>query len=205
MGDAYEREAMPGVGEVLFRHKVTSPRWVIALTTVLPSTVLLGLGAAMSFAGETGAGLALIGGGLGLGALMGALMVTFASARVVVSEGELHVQIGMAGPRVPIAEIESVTIAPSGGNKLGMGASIDLRGNRYIRLWGRNEDAVHVRLKSGTSIVLTTKEPEPMAAAIREALARRDRLAPRVRVDAEREGVAVESDAPRVSKSEVDE
>jgi hypothetical protein len=195
---------MPGVGEVLFRHKVTSPRWVIALTTLLPSTLLLGLGTALSFVGKTGAGLALVAGGLGLGALMGALMVTFASARVVVSEGELHVQIGMAGPRVPMAEIESVAIAPSGGNKLGMGASIDLRGNRYIRMWGRNEDAVHVRLKSGTSIVLTTKEPEPMAAALREALARRDRMAPRVRVDAEQEVVAVESEPPRTSESEVD-
>lgn len=204
MGDAYEREAMPGVGEVLFRHKVTSPRWLIALTTLFPSTVLLGLGAAVSFAGETGPGLALIGGGLGLGALMGALMVTLASARVVVSEGELHVQIGMAGPRVPIAEIESVKIAPSGGNKLGMGASIDLRGNRYIRLWGRNEDAVHVALKNGTSIVLTTTEPQPMAAAIREALARRDRSTPRVRVDAALEVVVAESDARRVSASEVD-
>jgi len=98
---------MPSVGEVLFRHKVTSPRWVIALTTLLPSTLLLGLGTALSFVGKTGAGLALVAGGLGLGALMGALMVTFASARVVVSEGELHVQIGMAGPRVPMAEIES--------------------------------------------------------------------------------------------------
>lgn len=195
---------MPGVGEVLFRHKVTSPRWVIALTTLFPSTLLLGLGTALSFVGKTGAGLALVAGGLGLGALMGALMVTFASARVVVSEGELHVQIGMAGPRVPMAEIESVAIAPSGGNKLGMGASIDLRGNRYIRMWGRNEDAVHVRLKSGTSIVLTTKEPEPMAAALREALARRDRMAPRVRVDAEQEVVAVESEPPRTSESEVD-
>ena len=204
MGDAYEQEAMPGVGEVLFRHKVTSPRWLIALTTLFPSTVLLGLGAAVSFAGETGPGLALIGGGLGLGALMGALMVTLASARVVVSEGELHVQIGMAGPRVPIAEIESVKIAPSGGNKLGMGASIDLRGNRYIRLWGRNEDAVHVALKNGTSIVLTTTEPQPMAAAIREALARRDRSTPRVRVDAALEVVVAESDARRVSASEVD-
>lgn len=193
MTDAYEREAMPGVGEVLFRHKVTSPRWLIALTTLLPSTVIGIVGLGMLPVSLVG-GLAMIAGSVGVGALMSFLMVTFATARIAVSEGELHLQIGMAGPKIPIAEIASVKIAPSGWNKLGMGASMDFHGNRYIRMWGQNHDAVHVELVSGKKLVMTLKEPEAMAAAIREALARRDQKRPKVRI-AEAEGEVAEAEA----------
>lgn len=194
MTDAYEREAMPGVGEVLFRHKVTSPRWLVGFTTLFPSTILGALGIGVALGASPVAGLAMIAGSVGLGILMSFLMVTFATARVAVSEGELHVQLGMAGPKIPIAEIAAVKVAPSGRNKMGMGASIDLSGNRYIRMWGDNEKAVHVELTSGKKIVMTTKEPEAMAAAIREALDRRDRKRPKVRI-AEAEADVAEAEA----------
>lgn len=193
MTDAYEREAMPGVGEVLFRHKVTSPRWLIGLTTLLPSTVIGIAGLAILPVSLVG-GLAMVVGSVAVGALMSFLMVTFATARIAVSEGELHVQIGMAGPKIPISEIASVKLAPSGWNKLGMGASMDFQGNRYIRMWGKNHDAVHVELVNGKKLVMTLKEPEAMANAIREALDRRDRKRPKVRI-AEAEADVAEADA----------
>lgn len=183
MADAYERDAMPGVGEVLFRHKVTSPRGLVGLATLFPSILLGGLGVGLAVAGYTVAGVAVIGGGVALGAVMAFLMVTFAAARIVVSEGEIHVQIGMSGPRIPIDEVVSVKVAPSGKHRVGMGASIDVHGNRYIRMWGDNATAVHVELTSGKSIVMTMKEPEAMAAAIEEAIRRRDRVAPKLRVE----------------------
>jgi hypothetical protein len=186
MGDDYARDAMPGIGQVLYRHKVTSPRWLMALLALLPAATLGGLGAALGLTGAVGTGeaLGLLAGGLGLAALLGGLSVVFASGRIAVSEGELHVQIGLAGPRIPIAEIESVSIGPSGGHKQGMGASIDLAGNRYLRLWGSNERAVRVVLRGGARLVLTTKEPDALAAAIEEALRRQGRAQPPVRVEA---------------------
>jgi hypothetical protein len=183
MGDDYEREAMPGIGPVLYRHKVTSPRLLIALLTLLPAAMLGGTGAALGLTGvvNTSGALAFVAGGAALAALFGGLSVVFAAGRIAVSEGELHVQIGLAGPRIPIAEIAGVSIGPSGGNKLGLGGSIDLAGNRYLRLWGRNERAVRVALTNGTRLVLTTKDPDGLASAIEEALRRRDR--PKVRVE----------------------
>jgi hypothetical protein len=194
MTDAYEREAMPGVGEVLFRHKVTSPRWLVGLSTFLPSTILGVGGIVTALTVSPLAGLGMIAGSVAVGVLMSFLMVTFATARVAVSEGELHVQIGMAGPKIPIAEIASVRVAPSGRNKLGMGASIDFQGNRYIRMWGDNQKAVHVELTSGKKLVMTTKEPEAMAAALQEAIRRRDAHRPKVRI-AEAEAEHAEAEA----------
>ncbi len=172
---------MPGIGEVLFRHKVTSPRWLIALTALLPPTVLGVAGIRVAFSAPL-VGAAMVAGSVGLGVLLSFLMVTFATARVLVSEGELHAQIGMAGPKIPTAEIASVRVAPSGRNKVGMGASVDLSGDRYVRMWGKNDEAVHVELTSGRKLVMTTQEPAAMAAAIQEALDRRDRKRPAVRI-----------------------
>lgn len=201
MADAYERDAMPGVGEVLFRHKITSPRGLVAFATFFPSTVLAVLGTGLALAGQVVPGVAVIGGGVGFAALMTFVMVTFAAARIVVSEGEIHVQIGMSGPRIPIDEVASVKVAPSGRNKVGMGASIDLRGNRYIRMWGDNATAVHLELTNGKSIVMTMKEPAAMAAAIEEAIRRRDRAAPKLRAEVASENAEVELErAPEIRR-----
>jgi hypothetical protein len=171
---------MPGVGEVLFRHKVTSPRWLIAFTALLPSTVLGVLGLVMALGASLVGGLVMIAGGVAIGLLLALLMAIFSTGRIVVSEGELHVQIGPLGPKITIDEIASVTIAPSGFRKLGMGTSIDLSGNRYIRMWGDDAKAVHVKLKSGKRVMITMKEPDAMAAALQQALDRRKRLELRV-------------------------
>ncbi len=182
MTDAYEREAMPGVGQVLHRHKVTSPRWAFALVLGLPLGFAAIAATGLALGGQLlGAG-ALLGGSLAYTALMTFVMVTFASARVAISEGEIHVQLGFAGPRIPIAEVAGVKVAPSGSNRMGMGVRNDLRGTTLMTLWGDNQRAVHIERTNGTKLVLVCKEPEPMARAIEEALARRDRGQPKMRV-----------------------
>ena len=85
-------------------------------------------------------------------------------------------------------------MAPSGTNKVGMGVGNDLRGTTTYRLWGDNARAVHVTKSDGKKLVLVTKEPDALLAALEEALARKGRAAPRVRVgelDAEEEPEAM--------------
>ena len=194
MTDAYEREAMPGIGEVLHRHKVTSPRWALALVLGLPLGLATIAAAGLALGGQLLGAASLLGGALALSAITTFVMVTFATARIAISEGEIHVQLGFAGPRIPIAEVVGVKVAPSGSNRMGMGVRSDLRGTTLMTLWGDNQRAVHIERTNGTKLVLVCKEPEAMARAIDEALARRDRKAPKVRIADVDENVA-EADA----------
>lgn len=183
MADRYEREQMPGIGEVLFRHKVSSPRWLMGLMAGLP----LGLGAIAGIGTMIGdalvPGLIIVGGSAAFSALMASLMVTFSTARIAVSEGEVHLQLGFAGPRIPVEEIASVRLAPSGSNRVGMGVRNDLRGTTLFTLWGDNARAVHIERTDGSKLVVVMKEPEAMVQAIEEAMRRRDRKGTRVRVE----------------------
>lgn len=194
MTDAYERDAMPGIGAMLHRHKVTSPRWAFALALGLPLGMASIAAVGIALGGQLLGAAALFGGALAYTALMTFVMVTFATARVAISEGEIHVQLGFAGPRIPIAEVASVKVAPSGSNRMGMGVRSDLRGTTLITLWGDNQRAVHIERTNGTKLVLVCKEPEAMARAIEEALARRDRGAPKMRVG-EADASAAEAEA----------
>ena len=188
MTDAYEQEQMPGVGAVLLRRKVTSPRWIMGLMSGIPLAVGVLGGAGLALAGlqwpEFGfwPALGTAVGGIGLAALFTVINVMFSSARIAVSEGELHVQMGFAGPRIPIASIRGVRLDRSGINKMGMGVLKDLRGKTWYTLWGDNAQAVHVEHDAGT-LILVVKEPEAIAAAIQEALARHQRKTPKVRVE----------------------
>lgn len=185
MADQYERERMPGVGAMLFRHKVSSPRWLIALMTALP----LGLGGAAAVpllvAGQILPAAAVAAGSAVLAAFFTILNVTFSTARIAVSEGEVHIQLGLAGPKLPIGGIARVEVAPSGINKVGMGVGSDLQGTTYYRFWGDNRRAVHLETITGKRLVIVMKEPDAMARAIEEAMARHRGAAPKVRVAAE--------------------
>lgn len=198
MADEYERTLMPGVGQVLYRHKVTSPRWLMLLSILVPLVSVSGVGLAMALAGSVVPGLAVAGGGLALGALMAFIMVTFASARLVVSEGEFLLHIGMGGPRIPIDDIEQVSIAPSGRNNIGMGVKMSLDGTKLYTLWGDNARALHLGLRGGKKLIVVSKETDAIKSAIDEARARRARPLP-VRVAAASAG-----DGPRTDSEELD-
>ena len=179
MSDAFEREQMPGVGEVLLRRKVTSPQKIMALMTGIP----LGVGALVSIglfvAGLMIPAIGMLGGSLAMSALFTVINVTFASARLVVSEGEFHLQLGLSGPRIPIAESASVKLVRKRSRRRGMGVRNDLQGTTTYQLWGGNE-AVHLEKTNGKKLVLVIQDAEPIVEAIATALKRRD--APRVRV-----------------------
>jgi hypothetical protein len=203
MADAYEREQMPGVGEVLFRHKVSSPRWLIALLGAIPLALGTVTGLAIGVGGGRPVeGAMIFGGSAFLAGLLSVINVTFAATRIAVSEGELHLQMGFAGPKIPISQIASVELGPSGTNSIGMGFRSDLRGGGLYKLWGDNEKAVHVRTTDGRHLIFVMKEPEAMQAAIVEAMARRDRKRPQVRVEpsAEAEPEIEQSDSERAAR-----
>lgn len=171
---------MAGVGETLHRQKVTSPRWAIALVVGIPFSALGMVGIGLALTGLLGLGAGLVVGSLVLAGLSTVAMVVFASARIAVSEGEIHIQIGMAGPRIPIASVVRVELAPSGTNKVGMGVGNDLRGTTTYRMWGNNDEAVHIHLEGGKRLIVVCKEPVALHRAIQEALARRARVKVRV-------------------------
>ena len=195
MTDPYERDQMPGVGEVLHRHKATSPRWAFGVTLGVPLGLACFVAAALVIGGQLLAAAGIMLGSFALMALLGFVMVTFASARVAVSEGEIYVQLGFAGPKIPIEEVASVRLAPSGSNRMGMGVRNDLRGTTIMTMWGDNQRAVHIERTNGTKLVLVCKDPDAMVQAIAEAIARRDRRASKVRVaGAAEDAKAVEAD-----------
>jgi hypothetical protein len=185
MTDAYEREQMPGIGNVLLRRKVTSPRWIMAMMTGVPLGVgaLTGLG--LMLAEQAVFGLGAVGLGVTLSGVFSLMNIAFASARLVVSEGEFHLQLGMAGPRIPIEEIASVKLVRKRSKRRGMGVRNDLQGTTTYQLWGGNE-AVHLEKRDGKKLVLVIQDAEPIVEALKLAMQRRDM--PRVRV----EGVAEE-------------
>lgn len=203
MSDPYERAHMPGVGEVLHRQKATVPRWAVGLVIGLPLVMSAFFAVTLSAAGSLLAAGLTFGGALLASAIGGAAMITFATARLVVSEGELNVQLGFAGPRVALGDVARIWVGPSGTRKNGLGIRHSLGGTTWVFMFGDNARAVHVERRDGTHLVLVTRETDALFAALEEAVARRDRALPRVRV-AEPDQPAsagaddVEASAPRV-------
>jgi hypothetical protein len=172
MADDYERAEMPGIGAVLYRHKVSSPRWLMGLLTAFPAGIGAVGATAFMIADQPWIAAAMLGGGAVVAGATALMNVVFSSARIAVSEGEVHIQLGLAGPRIPIRGIADVEIAPSGVNKIGMGVGTDLRGTTYYRLWGDNRRAVHLTLNNGKRIVVVMKDPDAMARAVEAARSR---------------------------------
>ena len=187
--DEYERAFMPGKGEVLYRDKVTIPRWAFALTGGLLTVMgAVGTGLLVGTASPLLAALPLVG-GVVASLLVSGILVVFASGRIVVSSGELEFQIGPTGPRVPIDEIESVEIAPSWSRARGLGVKTMLGKPILYNLMGVPEKALWITYKGGRKpMVLVPPDPEAMAAALRSAMSR-----VRARVEATTESTAEES------------
>lgn len=194
MADDYERKHMPGIGEVLFRQKVTIPAWLLALVSGLPlafGAVGTAVGLAEGLSGLGALGI-LAGSTLGT-ALMSGLMVVFAAGRIAVSEGELHIQIGPSGPRIPIESIRSVSIGASGIQTVGLGFKRGFDGVSIYNLLGDNARSVRIEREGGDPLVLVCKQPDEVAAALREAMARHARKTTTARVRVASEASADEA------------
>jgi hypothetical protein len=200
--DAYERQAMAGTGEVLYRDEVAVPRWVLALAASLPVGSSAVVSAALLASGIAALpALAPVLGAAALAAIATGLMVVYAVGRVAVSEGELHVRIGPNGPRVPIDAIESFDIGPSGIRRQGLGYRKLADGAALYSLMGENARAVRIVRRDQPPLVLVVRDPDGLVAALREAKARRVTQA-RVEVDdrGERDEVTASTTESRAKK-----
>lgn len=110
--DPYERHYMAGEGAVLYRHKHRAP-W--QLHAIFAASMIAVFGAALA-AGGAGGGAVGIAVGLPLIALVWLL---FSVLRVTVSEGQVNVQYGLLGPKIPIAAIESAEVVEFDWKRLG--------------------------------------------------------------------------------------
>lgn len=108
--DQYAARYMRGRGRVLLRDAIVGRKLFALLGGV---TLWCGAGAVASFLGalpkaSLGASLFVTA----LAALFAFLTITMTVVRSVVSEGELHVQYGMWGPRIPIERIRESRVVP---------------------------------------------------------------------------------------------
>ncbi|MDC0672943.1 DUF3093 family protein [Nannocystis radixulma] len=128
--DAYERTYMAGEGTVLFRDKVrANGRWHAAFAALILSCVY-----PVAFGGSSGALLVAM--------VLPVLLVTwtlYMFLRVTVSEAHVHVQFGLAGPKIPIAAIEQAEV-------------IEVDWNRYRQL-SRAGERIYAMARAGRRAV----------------------------------------------------
>jgi hypothetical protein len=199
MVDEYEREYMAGKGEVLYRKKVRGPRWLVGLLGGIPLVVGGALSAAFFSAGNPLVALGAVVGALTLSAVLATIMIVFAAARIVVSEGELYIQIGPAGPRLAIDEIESFGVADSGYRGRGVGVRKNPDGKTIYSMYGDGKHAVRLKITGQKRpIFLVCPDPDELCEALaraKDARGRKADTAPKVIVGA----------ADRVDESEPEE
>ena len=153
--DDYERRFM-GADEVLFRERVRMAWWghllhLVAFAMALHAFFLSG-------------------------AWLGLLVVPFAwlvlmTLRVAVSRSDVHVQLGVFGPRIPLADIESVDALPGGG-VLGWRARMTFGPVYSVPSSARGLVRI-TYLKSGhrRSVRFSSRDPARMVRAIESARA----------------------------------
>ena len=160
--DGYEQEFMAGEGTVLYRAKARA-HWFLAV-------VIIG-----------GGGLAILGSGalspiatIATLAFLTLTYVLFAVLRVTVSQGSLTIQLGLWGPRIPIASIISAEATNYRFSDVG-GWGIRLsrsKGNMY-NVPGDGGHALRVvwRTEGGHEKIawVGTREAPQLLAAISEA------------------------------------
>ncbi len=161
--DDYERKFMGG-GEALARSKAGMPWWFHLLLGLSCATIL---GTAIAHA--TFAGLA------GLPVLM-LVWLLFMYLRVTVTSDTVHVQLGLFGPKIPVADIveavaEKYPVMKYGG----WGIRLGLDGSIAYSVPGHGGRGVRIRYrkKSGreTTAWVTSPDPEALVAAIDRARA----------------------------------
>jgi len=162
--DPYERDYMQGEGMVLYRDKTSSP-WQLhagfgAIAAVMITLAILVPGGWVS----TAIGLPLVG----------VLWLLFSILRVTVSQGHVNVQLGLFGPKIPIAAIESVEALDYDWKQFGgWGIRLNAKGEWMYNLPGDGGRAVKMvwRDRKGRRKVtyVASRENEQLAAAIERA------------------------------------
>jgi hypothetical protein len=164
--DEYEREYMRGEGVVLYRDKTRSP-W--QLHAVFGAIAAISIAAAIAAPGGwVGAAIAL--------PITGMMWMLFSILRVTVSQGSVNVQLGVFGPRIPIAAIESVEALEYDWKEFGgWGIRMNMKGEWMYNMPGDGGHAVKMvwRDRKGRQRVtyVASRQSEQLAGAIEQARA----------------------------------
>jgi len=197
--DAYEREYMAADEKVLHRQKATIPRWALGVTAGLPTIAALvaGLGLAIAGALPLLGALAIAGGGVLLAAILTLIMVVTGVTRTIVSNAAVHIQMGMSHVRIPMEEIEEISLGSSGERRVGIGVRKRLNGTTIFNMFGDNERAVKIRWAGHKGeTILVCKEPDELVAAVHHAQKARPA---RVRVEVPESAEPEEQEVPASS------
>jgi hypothetical protein len=164
--DAYERDYMRGEGLVLYRDKTGSPWQLHALFGVIAAASIAVAIAAPG--GWVGAAIAL--------PITAIVWLLFAVLRVTVSQGSVNVQLGLFGPKIPIAAIESVEALEYDWKEFGgWGIRMNAKGEWMYNMPGDGGHAVKMvwRTRKGRRRVtyVASRQSEQLAATIEQARA----------------------------------
>lgn len=175
--DDYAASYMSGTGRVLLRDKVVGR---VSLLLLGFAALWCGGGAVASFAdllpkASFGAGVFLVF----MTAFFGFLAATLTIVRTVVSEGEVLVQYGLWGPRVPIGRVLGARVVPYDWKRFGgWGIKRDGEGTRAYVMSARG-DVVELRYADEKGderkAQFSASDPAGVVAAIEQARAGRSR------------------------------
>lgn len=156
--DDYATKFMGG-DRVRFLDKVRAPWWLNAV---------LGVTGAAGVAATIAAGDPIAAGIVGGGSFLAWSVLT--TMRVTVTDSHLHVQYGLFGPRIALADIAAVEVVDYHAMRYGgWGIRRSISGNVAYSMPGRGGKAVRITTTSGKVIEVTSEQPAALAAAINDA------------------------------------
>ncbi len=159
--DPYEQNFMAGEGTVLYRAKDRA-HWSLA-------ALVFGLGG-VSVAGLWPAGPLAAIASL---AFLSLIWLLFAVLRVTVSQGAVNIQLGLWGPKIPIASILSVVATTYKFTQFGgWGVRISPKWGTMYNMPGDGGNALKIRWRDGKREKTTwvgTRQAEALVRAIRAA------------------------------------
>jgi hypothetical protein len=195
--DDYEASYMKGAGNVLLRDKTVSRKFVALLGFFALWCGIPAIGAFLGLIPKAGIGTALFL--TVMSAFFAFLATTLTVIRVVVSEGRVHVQHGLWGPRVPIERVRGARVVKYDWKEFG-GWGLRRSGDgtwAYVMTGG---DVVEMKYADEQGdekrVLFSATNPSAVVASIEEARARAGvRIAADVRVAEEESAVGTEESA----------
>jgi hypothetical protein len=162
--DDYERKYMGGDG-ALARSRARMPWWFHAL---------IGLVGTMSLVSAiTSGNVVVLAWSLATVPVLAVVWLLFLYLRVTVSADALHVQLGLFGPKIPIADVLEATVAQYDVLKYGgWGIRLGLDGSVAYSVPGYGGRGLRVRFTKGgreRTVFVTSPNPDELVAAIEKA------------------------------------
>lgn len=156
--DLYARAFMGG-DSVLFFDRVRAPWW---LNSVM---VLAGAGGVVACVANGDYGVAA-----GLAVMSTSAAALLAMLRVTVTTTHVHVQYGLFGPKLALAEIAAVDVVDYEAARWGgWGIRGSLKGGTAYSIPGRGGKSVRITTTTGKVVEVTSEQPAALRSAILDA------------------------------------